>query len=218
MSCPEYLLNYGALGDFGRFYPVVPLVCRRGQRAVVRSPRGVELATVLGEARPGHAAFLPNTTVGQLLRLATREDEEAARVRLREGERLIEAARSLAAELGLPLEVIDAEVLLDGEHAIVHVVRWADFDPRPFVSGLSRRFEVHLALEDLTASVGRPAEEPEHAGGGCGRPGCGQESGGGGCGTSGGCSTCGIDKVADIRAYFARLRAEKDQKAAASLP
>src|SRR5207248_1796316 len=74
----EYLLGYGLRGDFGRFRAARPLACRRGDRAVVRSHRGLELAEVLCPARPGHAAFLPNTSVGELLRLAAPEDEAAA--------------------------------------------------------------------------------------------------------------------------------------------
>jgi cell fate regulator YaaT (PSP1 superfamily) len=208
MTHQEYLLSYGALGDFGRFYPVAPLTCLRGQRAVVRTHRGLELAAVLGEARPGHAQFLPNTTVGQLLRLATSDDLNTERRRRDDARRLFEDAAVLCATLSLPLEVLDAEVLLDGEQAVVHHVRWAEFDARPFVSRLSKRFDAHVTLFDLT----RPAAPvPEGAGEhGCGRPGCGSAAGGcgteGGCGTGGACSTCGLKSIPDLKKYFAGLR------------
>jgi hypothetical protein len=182
----EYLLSYGTLGDFGRFHPVRALTCHRGQRAVVRTARGLEIATVLGAAQPGHARFLPNTTVGQLLRLTTPADEQTECRCRDDARRLFEESRLLAASLGLPLEVIDAEVLLDGEHAVVHYLRAADFDPRPFVSGLSRAFDVHVTLFDLTG----PIAKEDH---GCGRPDCG--NGGGGCGTHGACSTCGLKEL-----------------------
>jgi cell fate regulator YaaT (PSP1 superfamily) len=207
MPHQEYLLSYGTLGDFGRFYPTMPLTCRRGQRAVVRTARGLEIATVLGEARPGHAHFLPNTTVGQLLRLATSDDEEAGRRRSDDARRLFEKARALAASLGLPIEVIDAEVLLDGEHAVVHHLRWAEFDARPFVSGLSRTFDAHVTLFDLTRPAGA-ADEGEHEHG-CGRPDCG--GGSGGCGSGDGCSTCGLKNLPDLKKYFAGLRAQMEQ-------
>jgi PSP1-like protein len=200
----EYLLSYGVLGDFGRFHPVTALACRRGQRAVARTPRGLEIGVVLGEVRPGHAHFLPNTSVGQMLRLATPDDEAAERRRRDEARRLFDEARTAAGALALPAEVIDAEVLLDGEHAVVHYLRWADFDPRDLVSRLSRTFEVHLSLFDLT----RPAPEGEPHEAGCGRPGCGGGGCGseGGCGTGGGCSTCGLKSIPDLKQYFAGLR------------
>jgi cell fate regulator YaaT (PSP1 superfamily) len=206
MTDSEYLLSYGALGDFGRFRPLKALTCRRGQRAVAHTPRGLEMATVLGDARPGHAPFLPNTTVGQLLRLATPDDEAADRRRRDDARRLFDEARRLAASLALPLEVIDAEVLLDGEHAVLHHVRWADLDARPLVSALSRTFDAHVTLFDLTRP-GPSAEAHEH---GCGRPGCGSESGGG-CGTGGGCSTCGLKNLPDLKKYFAGLREQMER-------
>jgi hypothetical protein len=200
MDGVEYLLGYGLRGDFGRFRAARPLACRRGDRAVVRSHRGLELAEVLCPARPGHAAFLPNTSVGQLLRLAAPEDEAAAEKMRGRARELFGRAADLAAELGLPLEVLDAEVLLDGRHADLHHLRWAECDVRPFVSTLSREFDLYLTLTDLSAP--REAEEPaEH---GCGREGCG---GGncGSCGSDGGCATCGVSG-GDVQAYFAELR------------
>jgi hypothetical protein len=208
----EYLLSYGVLGDFGRFHPTTALTCRRGQRAVVRTPRGLEIASVLGEARPGHAHFLPNTTVGQLLRIATPDDDETERRRRDEASRLIVEARGLAGALALPLEVIDAEVLLDGENALVHYLRWADFDPRDLVSRLSRTFDAHVSLIDLTRPALSNAGEEEVHEGGCGKPGCG--GGGcateGGCGTGGGCSTCGLKSIPDLKKYFAGLREQME--------
>jgi hypothetical protein len=101
--------------------------------------------------------------------------------------------------LGLPLEVLDAEVLLDGKHADLHHLRWAECDVRPFVSTLSREFDLYLTMTDLGGA--RAEEEPaEH---GCGKEGCG----GGDCGScgSGGCSTCDVSG-GDVKAYFSELR------------
>jgi hypothetical protein len=167
---------------------------------VVRSHRGVELGQVLCAATPGHARVLPNTTVGQLLRLATSDDERAADSAAARGHHLFADARRLAAELSLPLEVLDAEVLLDGEHGILHHLSWADFDERPLVSALVKEYGLHLRLHRLSTAA---AEEEEHEG--CGRPGCGRESGGCGSCSSGGCSGCG-DAGKELQAHFADLR------------
>src|SRR5262245_60125950 len=102
MNVQEYLLSYGASGEFGRFRPLKYLTCRRLDRAVVRSHRGVEIAQVLCVATPGHAQFLPNTTVGQHLRLATTEDEHAADLARTRSQQVFADARRLAAELELP--------------------------------------------------------------------------------------------------------------------
>ena len=214
----EYLLGYGLRGEFGRFRAARPLDCRRGDRAVVRSHRGLEVAEVLREAAPRHAHFLPNTSVGQLIRLITADDElTEAELRERAGEVLARGNR-LAAEMGLPLEVLDVEMLLDREHAVVHHLRWAECDVRPFVSTLSREFELYITLVDLTATKDAAnhegAEEPH----GCGRPDCGRTEGGG-CSTcgSGGCGTCGSANPRDVELHFAQLREQMERRRTALL-
>ena len=192
----DYLLCYGNAGDFGRFNPVKPLSCRRGDRAVVHTPRGLELGTVLCPTTPGHAQHLPDTSVGHLLRLADAEDlATEARMRLA-AQRIFDDGQQAAVELGLPLELVDAEVLLDGQRAILYHVRWGEADVRPLVSSLSRRHEMLIELMDLS-----------RADQGCGKADCGRGKGGcQSCGSGGGCGTCGSHGASDLQAYFAQLR------------
>src|SRR5262249_59453690 len=110
MEAQEYLVSFGLTGEFGRFRAAVPLALRRGERVVVRGSRGVEIASVLREATPRHARYLPNTSVGQLLRRITPADEQTDRQMHDKGQRLFERGRQLAAELGLPLELLDVHV------------------------------------------------------------------------------------------------------------
>jgi hypothetical protein len=199
----EYLLSYGAAGDFGRFRPLRPLALRRGDRAVVRSHRGLEIGQVLRPAAPGHASFLPNTSVGQLLRPAGAEDEQTAERLYGRGRLLFERARGLLAELDLHLELLDVEMLLDGEHAVLQHVRWTACDVRPFVSTLAREFDLHVLLVDLTRPPS-PAADEEHGCGSCGSGGCGS------CG-SGGCGSC-HSAAAPEATYFAGLRAAMERR------
>ncbi len=200
MDLVEYLVGYGLRGDFGRFRPERPLACPRGAAVVVHTPRGVEIGRVLREATAGHARFLPNTTLGRLLRLAGLDDERQARTLAERGGRLLARAGALAGEWGLPLEVLDAEVLLDGEHAVLHQVRAAACDVRPLVSTLSREFDLRVSLADLAA----PPEE-EHGCGHCGSGACGS------CG-SGGCGTCGSADPHAVQEYFAGLRQQMERR------
>jgi cell fate regulator YaaT (PSP1 superfamily) len=204
----EYLLSYGRLGDFGRFRSPKPVACARGDRAVVRTHRGLEVGEVLRPAAPRHATFLPNTSVGQLVRLITPSDQEALGVSRQRAQAVFAQAATLGRELGLPLEVIDAEVLLDGEHGVVHLLRWEECDVRSFVSTLSREFALHVALADLTRPV---VAQPEEEEGGCGREGCGH-GGCSSCGSGGGCSTCGTGKPEEVQAYFAGLRQKMEER------
>jgi cell fate regulator YaaT (PSP1 superfamily) len=194
MNHLDYLLGYGVRGDYGRFRATCPLACRRGDRAVVRSRRGLEIAEVLRPTEARHAVFFPNTTVGPLLRLATAADELLETELRQRSQDVVGRASHLADILGLPLEVIDAELLLDRENAIIHHLHWDACDVRPLVSSISREFAVRVELVDLTK-----VDTHEGGCGSCGSGGCGS------CG-SGGCGTCGSAKVDDVRAYFAGLR------------
>jgi cell fate regulator YaaT (PSP1 superfamily) len=212
----EYLVSFGLTGEFGRFRAASPLSLHRGECVVVRSPRGVEIAVVLREATPRHAAFLPNTSVGQLLRRPSAEDERIENEMHIRSQQLFERGRQLAAELELPLELLDVEVLLDGQHAVLHPVRAAGLDVRPFVSTLSREFALHITLADLTRAPASADHEGEPHG--CGRPNCGQE-GGGGCGScsSGGCGTCGHAAPREADPHFAQLREQMEHRRTALL-
>jgi hypothetical protein len=143
------------------------------------------------------------------VRRASEADEAEAR-RLRALAHVVFAeARRLTAEGGLPFEILDVELLLDGRRAIVQHLRWADCDYDPFAEALGRAQGVEVFMEDLALPPSPAAEEH----GGCGQPGCGRANGGGGCsscGTGGGCSSCG-GKV-DMREYFAHLRTKMEQK------
>jgi len=211
MSAHEYLVSHGCAGDFGRFREVVPLDCRRGDRVVVRSQRGLELGTVLCDATEGHGQLLAQTFVGELLRCANADDQSAQERLSHRTQKLFEDARRLAVEFGLPVELLDAEVILDGRHAVVHHVRWADFDADSFVHELGRRHDLVVSLYDLAL----PAEQPEEDG--CGRPNCGKTNGAAACTTcetGGGCgSGCGsAAQASEIQTYFAGLRHKMDER------
>src|SRR5438105_3446953 len=116
MSQLEYLIGFGLAGDFGRFRADGPLDLVRGSRVVVGSDRGVELGWVLRPAGERLGRFLGSAGVGALLRPAGADDEEQAlRMQRRAGE-LLERGGQVLQEKGLPAALLDAEVLLDGEH------------------------------------------------------------------------------------------------------
>lgn len=177
----SYLVNYGANGEFGLFSSGGASTFGRGDRVVVRSSHGLECGVVLCSSTEGHRRFLSGAAGGELLRRLNEDDIQDARRRDHQaGELFQEACRQVRA-LGLPLEVVDARVTLDGETGLVYHLQAATCDYRPLVSALSRQFDLNIFMESLAAIANAP---------GCGRPGCGQDSGGctscgsGGCGAS----------------------------------
>jgi cell fate regulator YaaT (PSP1 superfamily) len=216
MEAKEYLASFGLTGEFGRFRTTSPLPFRRGERVLVRGPRGVEIALVLREATVQHAQFLPNTSVGQLLRRVTSDDEQAERDMRIRAQEIFERGVQLAAELGLPLILLDVEALLDGDHAVLHHLRSEDADVRPFVSTLSREFAMHITLVDLSRDLkgATPQEDDEQVG--CGRPDCGQREDGS-CSSCGSCGSCGSVEPRDMKLYSAQLREQMERQRTALL-
>src|SRR5229473_886214 len=200
MNHREYLLSYGNAGDFARFQYPEPLSCPRGARLVVRSHRGQEIGIVMRPATEAHSHLLADRFVGQILRPATEGDLELAERMRQRSQELYSEARRFVAELLLPMEVLDVEIMLDGRQAILHYLRWTECDPRPLMDPLSEQYRLLVTLHDLAL----PAAEPDHEehiacdSGACGSGGCGS----GGCGScsSGKCSTCTSQKVRQIPA------------------
>jgi PSP1 C-terminal conserved region len=187
MGDREYLLSYGNVGDFGRFRSALPHAHRRDDRVVVRSPRGQELGVVMRPASPEHCRLLTDQFVGQILRVATEGDMQLAERMRQRSQQLFDDGRQLVRDLELPMEILDAEILLDGRQAVLHHLRWADCDPRPLMDPLAQRYRLLITLHDLALPGTTEAEEhEEHAG--CGNGGCGS----GGCGScrQGNCASC----------------------------
>lgn len=196
-AATEYLVSYGKNGEFGRFAASAPLACRRGDPLVIETNRGLEIGKVIRSAESEHARLLGGGPPGRIIRQPSPADLQM-RDRLRTlGQQLFQDARTHAARLSLPMEILDAEILLDGRQAVVHILRWDDVSADGLAEALSKVHELQTVVHDLAlpASKEEQAETPGEHGcgsGGCGSGGCG--SGGcssGGCGScsSGGCST-----------------------------
>jgi len=65
-----YLVRYGTLGHVGRVGSINRIPCRRGDRVVVNTDRGVELAEVLEAPKDGTDRSNQERPAGELLRLA----------------------------------------------------------------------------------------------------------------------------------------------------
>jgi hypothetical protein len=91
---------------------------------------------------------------------------------------------------------------------VLHHLRGAECDVRPFVSTLAREFGLHVLLVDLSqqgnTALDDEEESSDHGCGSCGSDGgCGR----GGCGScsSGGCGSCS-GETAPAPSRFAQLR------------
>ncbi len=189
-AASEYLISYGKNGEFGRFTAPEPLACRRGDALVIETNRGLELGRVIRSADPEHARLMGGGSVGRILRRPDSADLQS-RERLRQrGNQLFLDARAHAARLDLPMEILDAEILLDGRQAVLHVLRWGDAQLHQLAESLSEAHGLLTMIHDLALPANKEEPEPVEAGHGCGSGGCGSGGcGSGGC-SSGGCGSC----------------------------
>jgi hypothetical protein len=199
-----YLIQYGRPGFVGRFRSAVALA--RGARVVVRGPRGSEFGEVLVSLSDASAE-------GDVLRVATADDDAEEAARAARGQELLAASCAAAEDSGLPLAFVDVEVTLDG-CAILHALAWDACDATALLDDLAGRFGLAVRLLDLSRAPAEPHAEPAEKG--CGKPGCGTGSGGcssgscssgtgGGC-SSGSCSRGSVKSADELTAQFAELR------------
>ena len=204
-----YLVQFGRPGFLGRFRSGLTLA--RGERIVLRGPRGFEAGEVLLAADPVAGSAAED---GAVLRRATAEDDAVIAGGDGCERELLARALARAEERGLPLAFVDVEVLLDGT-AILHAVHWDVCDATDLLEELSHAFGLVVRLLDLLCTpVTTPA--PSNS---CGKPGCGSEGGGcsscgsgggGGCST-GSCSRGSVTSSRELTSYFSDLREKMEE-------
>lgn len=171
-----YLVRTGLSGQAMPIHSVA-LELHRGDRVVCRTPRGLEIGTVLCPSSTDHRAL---SDVGRALRPADANDEwlwDKLQALSREAAEMCE--RHLR-ENGLADVLLEVEPLLDGRTLYFHFLG----DPSPSASDrIAELAEVYR--QSVIASPF--AQRVEN---GCG-PGCGTESKSG-CGSSGGCAVCTV--------------------------
>jgi cell fate regulator YaaT (PSP1 superfamily) len=208
------LVQFGRLGFIGRFTATAGVA--RGERVIVRGPRGVEMGTVLCNPDEPFETTLPPE--GELVRAATAEDDAHAASLSGRSAELLGQAVAAAGERGLPLTFVDAELTFD-DHFILHGLAWAACDATPLFEDLSEQFGLTVRLLDLSRA---PTTRDPKPSGGCGEPGCGSgeggcSTGGGGC-SSGGCSRGSVKSGDELSAYFANLRRQMEAAGATRTP
>jgi cell fate regulator YaaT (PSP1 superfamily) len=195
--CSEYLVRYGKAGEFGRFHAQKPLQLLKGDLVIIETHRGKETGEILSPSTPIIAKFLPNTTVGKLYGTLTDQDDSQVQLNHAKSSLIIEAAKSIALTSALPVSILDAELLFDGKHAVLHLATSPKTDVRDLISKLSNDFDLHIYVENIT----QPNQDDDHDeslvedAGSCGSGNCGSKEGGcGSCSSGGGCGSCSTTK------------------------
>ena len=184
-----YLIRYGLARAVARFavdpdeatLSLAEGPLDRGIQVVVRTHRGVELGEVLGEAP---VAFEAEGPVAPLLRVASLDDLEQARAAGKRRAADFEACQAVFGEGIWPLELIDAEPLLDEGRTVLHYLGPHRRDAAGLVAIFRDRCGLDIVLEPVGPDIADEEVEAEvepaaddHSCGSCG-------SGSGGCGSA----------------------------------
>src|SRR5262245_12642591 len=102
------LVRHGAMRFPGTFESE-GVSCRRGEKVIVKTDRGLEAGDVLCPVEPRAVALLSDPTSGRIIRRMT-DDDRAAQQRIKESEaRELEECGNLVAQRRLQMQLIDAE-------------------------------------------------------------------------------------------------------------
>ncbi len=156
-----YLVRYGIPGWVAKFRgPEEPAVSLRDP-VLIKTTRGLETGELLAIQR---REKLPDS-LGDLLRPLTSDEQQHVQSLRQRSAELLEQTARLAAERHLPQQFLDAEILWDGQTAIIYYLG-------------PHGLELADLAEEVTAGTTlqiqfQPLIEPEVGGGcGCGSGGC----------------------------------------------
>ena len=185
---------------------VAPRGLKRGSRVLVRTPRGVELAEVIGErpadrvaanagldagkgldAGTGHDAGASADRAIRFLRETTAEDEWLLKRLERHKRRAVEECRRTLLSAGSRSVLLDVDPIFDGGTIVLHFLGPIDDIAEAATRQVVERYESVVRVRDFAKLLNA----------GCG-PGCGTEEGSG-CGSgSGGCGGCSLASVCRV--------------------
>tara|TARA_R110002049_G_scaffold47902_1_gene138337 strand:- start:23383 stop:24033 length:651 start_codon:yes stop_codon:yes gene_type:complete len=202
----QYFIRLGALGEIHLAETTEEL--QPGGRVIVRTPRGVELAQIVGMGPRKHTESrhrfddesrgkLPASDYepirkpthrppNRILRATTEPDELLIRRLERHKRTAIENCRREMAAAGCAATLLDVDQLLDGGTLVMHFLGPVDQVAESITKQIVSEYEKVVRSRHLAKLLHE----------GCG-PGCGEQNGGG-CGTScssGACAGCGVAKA-----------------------
>ena len=140
-----------------------------GVDVVVRTDRGLEVGTLLSEAKEGAESGEAPRRIGHVVREVTDEDRnEIARMGDGYQERFTTCLKCIA-KLGLAMNLVDVEVLFGGERIIVYYLADNRVDFRELVKVLAGEFQTRIEMRQIGV---RDEAKLLADYGDCGRPVC----------------------------------------------
>jgi cell fate regulator YaaT (PSP1 superfamily) len=168
----------------GRFTSIDGTRYARGERAVCRTNRGLEVGEILRAADSERGAVDAD---GDLIRKFSIQDNLLLERIERRKDEAFRACADLIEERGLTAILLDVELLFDGQSLYFHFLGEVDHRVEALTSELTEAYDAQVRFRSFTESLID----------GCG-PDCGTENAAGGCGSSG-CGSCAVASACGSR-------------------
>lgn len=166
---PHFIVRYGKMRIYGLFDSSSKREYRHGMDVIVRTDRGLEvgrLLSALPDERDSEADF---KKMGHIVREMTVDDRNELH-RMGEGqEERVKTCQQCIAKLGLPMDLVDLEVLFGGERIIVYYLADNRVDFRELVKMLAGEFQTRIEMRQIGV---RDEAKLLADYGDCGRPVC----------------------------------------------
>jgi len=144
---PTLVVRYGRMRLLGRFRYSLDR-WRRGQRAVVKSDRGIEIGRIVCRwvAGGGDADL---KIKGDVLRLVTHADEVDERHLEKDAEREFAFCKDRIAARNLPMKLVGVEHLFGGDRIFFYFLAEKRVDFRALVRDLAREFQTRIEMRQV---------------------------------------------------------------------
>ena len=146
---PKYVVRHGATRLLGVFSTRGGDRYARGQQVIARTSRGQEVGEVLCEATAHVQDQMDQPRTGQILRLSSHDDEVELKRLESHAQQQLELCKQRATELGLEMELVDAELLYGGERSIFYYLAEGRVDFRELVKVLAKEFQTRIEMRQI---------------------------------------------------------------------
>jgi len=161
------LVRYGRMSETGWFEHNEPSISMLPARVVVKTGRGLELGTLVGQLSPYKGGqfklnqdqvrkYFEDSNIeytgesaGRFVRYATDDDlsEEKHLQKITVEE--IECCKRFVKELDLPMKIVDAEHILGGERLIFYFMADSRVDFRELVKKLAQEYQTRIEMRQI---------------------------------------------------------------------
>jgi cell fate regulator YaaT (PSP1 superfamily) len=145
----SYLVRHGAMRFLGVYSVPPSLAVRRGDIAILKTERGLEVGHILCPSTPQAVSAIPDPTRGEIVRVATPADlaklEQIESVKKQE----LDTAEKLVREFRLAMQFVDVEHLFGGERLVFYFMSEHRVDFRELVRGMAREFHMRIELRQI---------------------------------------------------------------------